>query len=59
MGVILQTDLRFILPATQGPDERFQEIGDMFVLTGQKPVNRRHKIVKLCLGDVLARLATE
>jgi hypothetical protein len=31
----------------------------MFVLTDQQPVDRRHKIVKLRLGDVLARFPAE
>jgi len=59
MHALSQVDLRFIHTPAQRSDECFQEVGDMFMFVCQQPVDRRHEILKLLLGDILPRLCAE
>jgi hypothetical protein len=58
-AVSLQADLRFIHTLTQRPDQRFEQVGDVYMLANQQAVNRRHEIVELRLRDVLTRFPAE
>jgi hypothetical protein len=55
----LQAELRFFHAITQGPDERFEQLGEVFVLVDKQAVDGRHEMVELLLGDILPRLPAE